>query len=55
MDIALYALLPISMLNLAEFYFQNPKTFPTRLIWGERSFSVKNRFSILSQEICPRL
>ena len=29
---------PISMLNLAEFCCQKPKTLPTTLIWGERGF-----------------
>ena len=28
----------ISMLNLAEFCCQKPKTLPTTLIWGERGF-----------------
>ena len=29
---------PISMLNLAKFGCQKPKTLPTTLIWGERGF-----------------
>ena len=46
---------PISMLNLAEFCCQKPKNLPTTLIWGRGVFSLKNRFSILSQQFCPRL
>ena len=48
---------PIPMLNLAKFCCQKPKTLPTTLIWGEREgfFSLKSRFSILSQQFCPRL
>ena len=48
---------PISMLNLARFFWQKPKTLRTTLIffWGEKGFSLKNRFSILSQQFCPRL
>ena len=29
---------PISMLNLAQFCCQNPKTFPKKFIWAERGF-----------------
>ena len=46
---------PISILNLAKFCCQKPKTLPTILIWGERDFLLKNRFSVLSQQFCPRL
>ena len=47
---------PISMLNLAKFCYQEPKTLRTTLIWVERDFVLlKNRFCILSQQFCSRL
>ena len=44
-----------SILNLAKFCCQKPKTLPKTLILGERVFSLKNRFFIFSQQFCPRL
>ena len=46
---------PISMLNLAKFCCQKPKTLSAALFWGRRVFALKNGFSILSQQFCPRL
>ena len=44
------------MLTLAKFCCQKPKPLLTTLIWGERGFFLrKNKFSILSQQFCPRL
>ena len=39
----------------SQFFCQNPKTLSTTLIWGRGVFSLENRFSILSQQFCPRL
>ena len=47
---------PASMLNLANFRFQKPKTLQaTSILVGRGVFLLKNRFSIFSQQFCPRL
>ena len=47
---------PASMLNLANFRFQKPKTLQaTSILVGIGVFLLKNRFSIFSQQFCPRL
>ena len=47
---------PISILNLAKTCCQKLKPLRTTLTWGEKGvFSLRNRFSVLSQQFCPRL
>ena len=47
---------PISILNLVKTCCQKLKPLRTTLTWGEKGvFSLRNRFSVLSQQFCPRL